>query len=694
MRTDETSGIGRPVRVRIEDILPYIFIGILGLVVFTWFDGRLMYFSGDTIPPLNPVANIKLPLYTWNNNHFGYPATDQTRLIFPYGFYFFFTILGLPLHVTQRLFFFLNYTLPGISMYYLASTLYPESRYKKLACLIAALFYMYPQFNQTYPIPYFPWGVFPLCLAAFIRGLNAARTKEMLLHATVFAFAFIGILNVLLNYSLLVMLIISLIMIMGVYIGFDRLRAVHALKCLLTFGVISLLINLYVIVPFLNFYQALGYSALEGVPIWYPESSIFQVFTLTPNLSDSATYWNAGLIVKMSTVITTAIALIAVPFLLRQRQKFIVSFFLIFIVTALISFGVTSPLGGIYRWLLENIPYFRTFRTVGELTVVLGVSIAVLLGFAFSNMMERIGSRAAFRRLFILGCLLLIMINGWPLTSGANFKSPPAAFGHYGHEIPQAYYDANEWLSKNNAGNAYVLWVPLEEMYSSLDWQGEVYFGGLPTFVFDIPLIFSETYPDPVQTVYNALASGDFAQTAGEHSVRFIILDRSSRKLTPLTIQDLTDSPAVKRVATFGHIEIFEIEPNKVRPKAHTIGRAPVEFSEINPTLYNVRVDAATPFWLVLNTAYNEGWGAYLEDGAWQQLSIFLGQSGVKEHINYHGFNAWYIEQTGDVSVTLQYYPQLTYYASIMVSGVTIMIIVVYLLSSRVDLLTLRKREK
>ena len=70
-------------------------------------------------------------------------------------------------------------------------------------------------------------------------------------------------------------------------------------------------------------------------------------------------------------------------------------------------------------------------------------------------------------------------------------------------------------------------------------------------------------------------------------------------------------------------------------------------YKKHNPTLYTVRMNASRPFFLVFSEAYDEGWGAFIE-----------GKS-IEEHFLVNAYaNGWYVDKTGDFTITLRYRPQ------------------------------------
>ena len=90
-------------------------------------------------------------------------------------------------------------------------------------------------------------------------------------------------------------------------------------------------------------------------------------------------------------------------------------------------------------------------------------------------------------------------------------------------------------------------------------------------------------------------------------------------------------------------------------------GSAPANISvqDVNPTEYQVNIDAARPFELVLQQAFNPDWNVY--EGIPGSLGFPSGSSvNEGDHFMVNGFaNGWYISQTGNFTLTILYQPQL-----------------------------------
>lgn len=93
-----------------------------------------------------------------------------------------------------------------------------------------------------------------------------------------------------------------------------------------------------------------------------------------------------------------------------------------------------------------------------------------------------------------------------------------------------------------------------------------------------------------------------------------------------------------------------------------------IKFDYNNPTLVTVKViNATTPFYLVFRETYGTHWHAYINGKLIPS----------KYHVAVNGFaNAWYLNKTGNYTVTI-YYTQQTYaWIAIAVSAITLIIVI------------------
>ncbi|MDH5406588.1 MAG: hypothetical protein OEX80_08625, partial [Candidatus Aminicenantes bacterium] len=144
----------------------------------------------------------------------------------------------------------------------------------------------------------------------------------------------------------------------------------------------------------------------------------------------------------------------------------------------------------------------------------------------------------------------------------------------------------------------------------------------------------------------------------------------------------------------------FSLEETKETP-AYPEGRlwAPGEgevklnFQRVNATKYRVNGKAARSFWLVFNESFDPGWKAYLslkEAPSQKSSSVSWKKKQLGNHIMVNGYaNGWYVDipslpdksqNEREFSIILQFRPQLLFTIGLIISGLTLLACIAYLI--------------
>src|ERR1700690_813626 len=98
-----------------------VVILLFGLLVFTWFDFHLLIDDFDYDFALNPTLGLVRSLHLWDNYaNIGVPNPRAVAGLLPNNIYYYLTsLIGMPLYLSQRLFFYAVISLPGLSIFIL-----------------------------------------------------------------------------------------------------------------------------------------------------------------------------------------------------------------------------------------------------------------------------------------------------------------------------------------------------------------------------------------------------------------------------------------------------------------------------------------------------------------------------------------------------------------------------------------------
>ena len=103
-------------------------------------------------------------------------------------------------------------------------------------------------------------------------------------------------------------------------------------------------------------------------------------------------------------------------------------------------------------------------------------------------------------------------------------------------------------------------------------------------------------------------------------------------------------------------------------------GLPKISFEKFNSTKYIAHIENATkPYFLILGQSFHPWWRAIIND---QTIA-------TNKHVLIDGYaNGWWIEQTGNYEVILDYWPQTWLYIGIAISSVTLLLCIGYLVLS------------
>ena len=138
-----------------------------------------------------------------------------------------------------------------------------------------------------------------------------------------------------------------------------------------------------------------------------------------------------------------------------------------------------------------------------------------------------------------------------------------------------------------------------------------------------------------------------------------------------------------------------------------------ISFQKVNPTKYEVCINATQPFFLVFSESYHPQWKAYVEKNPVTMNEIIANYSSVNvqearqemqftpgdisyllaeplpedHHFLVNGYaNAWYIDPAqlpkdsdGNINITLYFWPQSLFYLGLIISGTTLLCCIGYL---------------
>ena len=735
----------------------YLLICILGLsIFFTWFKGDLFYFGGDMTYPLIPDLSISRLLYTWGEGNAG---NMESGMLYYFHWMFFFIgqKLGISVPLIEHCFLYLNFILPGLGMYYLTSIIFPKicEKYEiqRLACWIAALFYMVCPALLNMPQVYWFYGVFPFMLAFFINTLLKPDLKDKIFYSILAAFFCFGFIMFFPNGQMTVVFLLTIGIFSLWALFFYEIALKEIIKSWLIFGLIIILLNLGFVIPFLITISSQGGQMLASTPIsfsqntWLEEGSnamtgnLVLTYRLGPEGGRSGFYYSPGFFLYLVNFFLAIFAFSAV--ILLRKSKMVLFFALTALCGIFIVQGPNIPFGEIYKWFVSNILVLRIFRGTGWVNALVALSYAILIASAFSVLYykitrycDKIGEKSLvtpIQRGFFIFLIFLILMNGWPMVTGAHYNNPSNWPNNVMLQIPQDYYDLDSWIvNHNNPQNIRLLALPKIDGYQSVSWSNHWVISPVIPYISQTPVIYSTAgregvYSPLINPIFNASVTNPKLMTklAGVSNVHYFYFDNYDANAKELNRTYFDTKDPTNSFYTFeksiGNLDLYRINENFTLPRVYgssniktiegsinpdfvdylnnttpdfrdkpvffinkqltqdqwnfvnglqlQISDLEVQYQQQNPTHYEITSDSRSPYILILSTQYSPYWRATING------------KEVETHLIANGYaNAWYIDQTGPCKISIDYKIQQYYYIALLVSFLTLIICAGYLI--------------
>lgn len=460
-----------------------LFLFLMGLVPFLWLRQGYIIARGDYFPFWsNPQKTLNTDVHLWALDNMGHAAPDSALIIYE-SFWLFLRSTGLSVELIQILLHVLSFIGAGFSMYYLSKTVYPKLHQSHI---IASIFYMFNLFVlQSRLNPGFVWTYtfLPLLMALLIKILevvpqqDSKATNKRIIYfgiasTIILSFASINPPNVIIILSILAVIILY-------YLFIQRKQPRSILIKIMKLAAISIPINLWWVIPVLNYYSW-SPSILNpdvSVTVWswtQSRASFLNLFWL-----NGVWAWRPEYIPYLDSYSNPILIILTfVPFLLaaasllfKSSKSWFNAYIMLFILTFIfLAKGLHEPFSQLNLLFYTYIPGMTMFREpTTKFTMALMPFLALLIGYAVHYIANiDIGkykpsklTRTAVATFFILS----FVISAYPLvTNPIEAKTPQLPFSSY-IKIPIYWNEAADWLN-NQLGDYRILITPPDDFYS------------------------------------------------------------------------------------------------------------------------------------------------------------------------------------------------------------------------------------
>jgi len=560
--------------------------------------------------------------------------------------------------------------LAGITMYTLARSFglgFFSSFLSGLFFMTTAVVFNWLMFGWIYYI--IAYDLLPLMILASKKFLETSDVRYILINAIILLFAFEQP-SFILVYPLLGFLFV---------IFESRVNPKIMLKGLI-FIVSS--VALYLLTA-LSFFTSTNSTATFSFYQGSYYNVIVAQFTNLSTILNPIRLWGSTFNYQFETYFPKEIALLSfVPIilavigvLLRPRDRRIL-FFLVCYLFAFVSYESYTNL----HFLVYNLPYGSIFEAPSIFLVPAGLGLALLIGYT-NQTISRASIRfknAVSKNLVRSVCFIIILIilisasiPWWTgQASGNPLPGAPTKLNLY--QTPSGY---TEWNNAVAADNEYfVLYVPpalgntqiMNTSYFSQPYEGVS--SGVFTQVNNLPYVSASNTTLFLNELING--SSEVGESWGSYSIKYIVVYtnvQSTYNMTDL-LSRLSTQNGIVKVANLTDVIVYE----NIFAKPIVYSNSSSTTTEItyhDPTTYKVQANSTSPYFLVLNQAYSTGWTATVNG---TKLTTHIEDS--------NGFNSWYINYTGNMTIDIYYEPQTAYIASMIISIIVIILISLYVI--------------
>lgn len=379
-----------------------------------------------------------------------------------------------------------------------------------------------------------------------------------------------------------------------------------------------------------------------------------------------------------------------------QIKKNILSFTFLALIGVFLAKGSNPPFGEAYLWLFNNFPGMNLFRDSTKFYVLIALSYSILIPFSIAEIYKRLKTMCNTRRIthylpglfaFFVVCYLLLLIKPAILGQlGGTFKTK---------EVPQDYIQFKGFIGNQNEFFR-TFWVPKEQRFGFFANNHPAI--SAESFVTDsvcqepfcsLKEKMSEEWSEeclPNDRCYvrelSYFLNPKTAEALSLMAVKYVIVpfdsegeiflaERKYNHQQRKEVEEFLDTIFwLKKIDVTDRIAVYETPSHKDHFFILDKGINHIDWTTINSTKYVVRISGATqPFNLVFSETYDELWQAK------------IGETVISSR-EWNNLNSFFINQTGNLEITIEFTAQKYVYLGGIISLITLLLAGRYLVFS------------
>lgn len=466
-------------KITFSNKIIYILLLLVSVIFVISIWDKNLYFGGDIIFPLSPKDNI-LKIYSWLEENGG-TLSYHSNLTFWYIFFYVFSVLGLSVVVTQKIFIIILLVTGFVFSYLLHKLLFRKTEFSgRLSSLLSSVVFTFNPIYLLLPNAYPSLSGFPVGLYFLCKFLESRNFIWSILFSLTVNFSFFADFP---QPKLLIVFFISSIF-MSVFFGY--LRGVKRMDVFLNFlilWVINFILNAWVLVPyFFNIFFNGVFNYLSGSLTNYGADADYKIAAIpyisrffNLNIVTGFPYLGTfltGFVFVLFSFFLWAIILFSFKLVKSGRDlKMLLLLLAPVLFLIFLSKGANPPFGEAYRFFISRVPFSNIFRTTSS--VIAG-------GVVFYSLLVSVSCYMASKKVKNLVPVIIIIniLLFYPIYLGLKFYNissilPLSDLTQKGFIIPKEYADIGKYLDKL-PDDRNILVFPLDSGYVRKKWD---YFG-------------------------------------------------------------------------------------------------------------------------------------------------------------------------------------------------------------------------
>lgn len=444
-------------------------------------------------------------------------------------------------------------------------------------------------------------------------------------------------------------------------------------------GIIMFLLNAFWIIPTAlsgrNPVQDMGsaYSSLSAVKFFSFAKLEDAISLLHPNWPENI-FGKVGFL-KPEFLLLPVLAFLSLSFLKKEseaKRTFVIFFASLGILGAFLAKGANDPFGSLYLWLFDHLPGFIMFRDSSKWYVLIALSYSMLIPYSLEKIYEFLKTKKSLVKFVPLGFMFAVIVYFLFLIRPAFLGQLNGTFKSV--VIPSEYIKLEKYLSTQD--NFFrTLWLPSTQRFA--------YYSN------NHPAVPAQIYfnKQNLKDLINDLKSKDAEQTLEESSIKYVIIPYDSQGEIFLkdrkydndsylkTIKDVSSITWLKRVSGFVKVAVFEVKS----PKDHFWSDSKdlaVKYKYKSPVAYDLFIkNAKRGEQIIFSENYDLGWIVRGSKDDLSHLSNPIASTKYKDR-----FNSFVLNESGDYSINVLYFPQRVVNKGAFVSVVSLFILLLYLI--------------